>query len=718
MVNDLTARMTTKQKVGQMTQLAIDMLYEGEPFKLSNPPKFDEVKIRKAFQEYNIGSILNYPSSKALTPQEWYEVMQRLQKEALSTGAKIPLLYGIDAIHGPNYVAGGTLYPQPLGIAATFNRQLATSCASMTAYELKAASIPWNFSPAMDVGRNPIWPRTWESFGEDVLLNREMGAAMVRGYQGNDIADDYRVAACLKHFTGYGSPLSGRDRTPAYLPERQLREYYLPQFQNAINEGAITIMINSGEINGIPVHTHKWLLTDVLRGEMGFEGLLVSDWKDLLKLVENHRVAPNMKEATYQAVMAGMDMAMVPVSYDFSDNLLALIDEGRIPMSRIDESVRRILATKVAMGLFKKNIWNPSAYPKFGGQEFAAVAKTAAEEAVVLLRNNEGSLPIRNKKILVTGPAANTQRALNGGRTYDWQGREADDFLGKSNTILEAMQAEFDGQIIYVPGATFKADDGINRALKAAEVVDHIVVCLGEDSYTEYEGDINDLEMPKAQKELVHRLSLTGKPITLVLAEGRPLVISSIERHATSIVYAPYPGPQGGDAIAGILSGRINPSGRLPLTYPRHTNDIVPYDHKFTEGPVHADPSSKFNPLFEFGYGLSYTSWGYSNLRLSSNTMTENDVIKVSVDVTNTGKRQGKHSVLLFTRDHVASITPSVRRLRAFDKITLSPGQTQTVIFELSASDLAFIGRDNRSITEPGLFKIVIGDQEANLRFQ
>lgn len=711
-VDELTAKMTPKQKIGQMTQLAMDMLFEGDVYVLTNPPKFDEAKLRKAIREYNVGSILNYPTSLYPVPNEWYEFMQRIQNEATSSGAKIPILYGIDAIHGPNFVVGSTLYPQPIGMAATFNRQLAERCASMTAYELKASSIPWNFSPAMDVCRNPVWSRTWESFGEDVYLNQEMGAAMVRGYQGNDIADKDRVAACLKHFTGYGT-MSGRDRTPIYLGERQLREYYFPQYQNAIKEGALTIMINSGEINGIPVHTNKWLLTDVLRKEMGFEGLLISDWEDIHKLVEKHHVAKNLKEAVYQAVMAGMDVSMTPVSYDFMDLLKELVDEGRVPMSRIDQSVRRVLAVKVALGLFEKNVWNPSEFPKFGGAEFAATAKQAAEESIVLLRNNSGSLPIRNKKILVTGPTANTQRSLNGGWTYSWQGEEADKYLGRSNTILEALQAEFDGRVVYVEGATYDEAPSIAAAMKAAEDVDHIVICLGEYAYTEFQGDINDLELPKAQKELVHRLSLTGKPITLVLAEGRPRVISSIERHASSIVYAPYPGPHGGDAIAGVLSGRINPSGRLPLTYPRHTNDIVPYDHKFTEGGVYADPETKFNPLFEFGYGLSYTNWDYSNLKVSSGQMTANQGITVTVDVTNTGKRKGMHSVLLFTQDIIASITPSVRRLRKFEKITLAPGQTQTVKFELTAADVAFIGRDNKAITEAGKFKVMVGGEKA-----
>ena len=712
--------LTPEQKIGQMTQVAIDVIYAGKVYELDQPPRIDEARFDKVFKEYNVGSILNLPSGIVPNPQEWYEIMQRLQKGALSTGGKIPLLYGQDAIHGPNYINGSTLYPQPLGMAATFNRSLTQDCAAMTAYEMKAASIPWNFSPAMDVGRQPVWPRNWESFGEDLYLNKELGLAMVRGYQGLDPGAKDKVAACLKHFTGYGSPLSGRDRTPVYLPERQLREYYFPQYQATIDAGALTIMINSGEFNGVPAHVNQWLLTDILRGEMGFEGLLVSDWEDMHKLVETHKVAPDLKEAIRLAIEAGMDMSMTAVTLDFADLLYELVQEGKVTESRLDESVRRILAVKVELGLFEKNVFSPADYPKFGSKEFALKSKQAAEEAIILLQNDDDVLPLpQGKKILVTGPTANNMRSLNGGWTYSWQGGRADEFLAKRHlTILEAMQGEFDGQVTYFEGASYDKLTNQALAIKASAEADYIVVCLGELSYTENPGDIDDLELPKAQRTLVHEMARAGKPIILIMASGRPRVMNTVQPLAKSVLYSPYPGPYGGEAIAGILSGRVNPSGKLPLTYPRSTNSFVLYDHKSTEGPMHADPESKFNPLYEFGHGMSYTNWKYSKLELSVDQMTAERGITVSVDLTNAGKRKGSHAVLLFTQDEYASITPSVRRLRNFTKETLAPGETRTISFELTAKDLAFIGLDHEWVTEPGTFKVMVGDQVTQFTYR
>ncbi|MEL6140143.1 MAG: glycoside hydrolase family 3 N-terminal domain-containing protein [Bacteroidota bacterium] len=699
-------RLTLKQKAGQMTQLAMDMLFEGDLYVLTKPAKWSEKKLAVAFDELEVGSILNYPSNNFPNKEQWHAYMQKLQGLAMEkTG--VPIIYGIDAIHGPNYVLGTTLYAQPLGVAASFNEGLTEELASMTAYELKAASIPWNFSPAMDVGRNPVWPRTWESFGEDVYVNKTMGGAMVRGYQGDDAGANDKVAATLKHFTGYGAPFSGRDRTPVNLPERQLREMYFPQYQNAINLGALSIMINSGEVNGIPVHASKWLLTDILREEMGFEGLLVSDWEDVRFLHFRHKIAPTLKDAVRMAIEAGMDMSMTPVTTDFPKLVVELVEEGAISQERIDLSVARIIAVKVKLGLYEKNVWDPKEFDKFGGEEFAALSQRSAQEAIVLLKNEADQLPIKaDQKILVTGPAANTMRSLNGGWTYSWQGHEADDYLKGFNTIAEALQKEFTGRIDFAQGIEIdKAADDMEQALKLAKNADVIVACMGESSYTEFLGNINDFNLPAIQYEYFEQLVATGKPVILIMAGGRPRIITQMAEKASAVLFAPYPGPRGGDALAGIMAGRVNPSGRLPLTYPREAHSLVFYDHKNAE-----EAQNGYSPLYEFGHGLSYTNFKYSDLSLSAPTLTEEGSMVVSVKVTNEGKMAGKHSVLLFSRDEYASITPSAKKLRKFTKVDLAAGASETVSFTITPEDLAFIGRDNKPVTEPGAFTLMVGD--------
>lgn len=706
------ARLTLPQKAGQMTQLAMDMFFEGDLYSLTKPYKWSEEKLKTRFDKYHIGSVLNYPSGTIPTPRQWYELMQTLQSRALKNDG-VPVLYGIDAIHGANYLAGSTLYAQPLGVAASFNEDLTEKLAALTAYELKAASIPWNFSPAMDVGRNPVWSRTWESFGEDVYLNKMMGAAMVRGYQGKGVDKKFNVAACLKHFTGYGFNTTGRDRNPSYLPERQLREYYLPQYQQAIDQGAITLMISSGEVNGTPVHASKYMLTDVLRGELGFEGLAVSDWEDVLFLHTRHKVAPTMKEAARMAIMAGMDMSMTPIYTDFPEHVVELVEEGSIPMSRINEAVARILAVKVKMGLYAQNTWDPADFPKYGGSEHAALAKQSAQEAIVLLKNKGGTLPLaKSSRILVTGPAAEGMRPLNGGWTYSWQGNLADDFLGDFNSIREALAGEFTNAE-YVAGMTFDGPKDMDKALAAAGRADVIVACMGENSYTEIEGNIDEFRLPQAHYDYFAQLVATGKPVVLVMASGRPRIITSMADKAAAVVYAPYPGPQGGDAIADVLSGDLNPSGRLPLTYPREANAFVLYDHKGTEAVRNG-----YQPLFEFGHGLSYTDFTYSEIKLSSTTLNEGGTVTATITVKNEGSRAGKLSVLLFSRDEFASVTPSNKRLRAFAKVDLAPGASQEVTFTLTQSDLAFIGPDNKWVTEPGAFTLMVGDRSVELQYE
>ncbi|MBB4078155.1 beta-glucosidase [Lewinella aquimaris] len=706
-------RLTLKQKAGQMTQVAVDLVFEGQTYVLTVPPVFSEEKLNHVIGEQEIGSILNVPSRSIPTPAEYREYIGKIQEKAMATTG-VPVIYGQDAVHGANYVKGSTLYAQPLGVAASFNTELATELARITAYELKAASIPWNFSPAMDVGRHPAWPRTWESFGEDTYVNQQFGLAMLHGYQGDGISGKDNVVACLKHFTGYGAPASGRDRTPAYLPERQLREHYLPQFQAAIDSGAITIMINSGEINGVPVHTSKELLTDILRNEMGFEGLLVSDWQDVRYLYERHKVASNLKEAVRMAIGAGMDMSMTAVTTEFPDVVVELVQEGELSESRIDTSVARILAVKVALGLYEKNVWDPEEFPDFGGERFARKALQSAEEAIVLLKNDGLPLPIAaDQRILVVGPTADNMRSLNGGWTYSWQGQEADRYLEDFHTIREAIQRQFPGRVTYASGASFDTLQDVTTAVSLARESDIIVLCVGELSYTEDPGNINSLVLPLAQRTLFDELHQVGKPIVLVMAAGRPRLMTGLANRSKAVLFAPYPGPRGGEAIASILSGRINPSGRLPLTYPRHTNALVQYDHKPTEAR-----NGTYNPLFEFGYGLSYTDFVYSDLSVSSRVMNPNDTMEISVRVTNEGQRAGKHSVLLYTSDLVASVTPSVKRLRKFTKIHLEPGENQIVTFNLMPRDISFVGRDNRAITEPGTFRISIGELTAEFDYE
>ena len=697
-------RLTLRQKAGQMTQVAVDLVFEGPTYVLTVPPVLDSSKIDQVIGEKSIGSVLNHPSRSFPTPQEYHDFIARLQAEAMETTG-VPLLYGQDAIHGVNYVAGATLYAQPLNVASTFNTELARELAGITAYEMKAASIPWNFSPAMDVGRQPAWPRNWESFGEDVYVNEQFGLAMLQGYQGEDVSDKDHVAACLKHFTGYGSPASGRDRTPAYLPERQLKEYYLPQFRTAIDSGALAVMVNSGEINGIPTHVNKELLTDVLRGEMGFEGLVVSDWQDVRYLYERHRVAEDLKGAVRMSIDAGLDMSMTAVTTDFADMVVELVQEGDLTMSRIDSSVARVLAVKVALGLYEQQVWDPADFPDFGSEQHGRKALQSAEESIVLLKNDGLPLPIKaEQRLLVVGPTADNMRSLNGGWTYGWQGTEADDYLGDYNTIREAIENEFPNRVDYVAGTSFDTIIDIDAAVTAAENVDVIVLCLGELSYTETPGNINSLVLPRAQRELFHALNETGKPIVLIMTAGRPRLMTQLSRVAKAVLFAGYPGPRGGDAIAGILAGRVNPSGRLPITYPRETNSIAFYDHKATEAL-----NGTFNPLFEFGAGLSFTDFEYSNLEVSSRVLNPNDTLTVSLRVTNSGDRAGKHSVLLYTADKVASITPSTRRLRAFTKIHLEPGEYRDVSFALTPDDLAFVGLDNEWVTEEGTFSVMVG---------
>ncbi len=707
------AKMTLEDKVGEMTQLAINTLSVGEGYNLQEPHQLDAAKLKQVLVDLRVGSILNV-GNHAYTREHWHEIIKAIQDMATKdkpTG--IPVLYGIDAIHGNNYTLGSTLFPQQIAMAASWNPELAEQAAAITAYETRASWIPWNFAPVLDLGRDPRWPRFWETFGEDVLLASDMGEAYIRGAQGNDPSAPDKVAECLKHFLGYSAPSTGKDRTRALIPERQLREYYLPTFQRAIQTGALTLMINSGEVNGIPVHCNKAILTDLLRHELGFKGLAVSDWEDVAFLQTRHRVAEDYKDAIRLAVNAGMDMAMVPMDVRFPVLLKELVEEGKVPMTRIDEAVKRILWVKYQLGLFENPYYPKYDYSKFGSEEHAQVSLQAALESITLLKNEKNTLPLtKSAKVLVTGPTANSMMCMNGGWNRTWQGNDPHwDKEAAKKTILEAIQDEIgESSVTYLAGATFDQVENLAEVATAAAKADAIIVCLGEMPYTETPGDIADLHLPEAQRQLVEAAATAGKPVILILVEGRPRLISPFEAKANAILDAYLPGNEGGRAIADILFGDANPCGKLPFTYPRAANDLINYDHRGTDivGPV------GFNPQYEFGHGLSYTSFRYSDLELSSREMDKKTPLEVKVTVENTGKREGKEVVQVYIADKVASITPSVKRLRAYRKIALAPGESKTLSFSISSSDLGFVGIDHKWLTEPGAFEVQVGELQAD----
>lgn len=704
-VEALLKQMTLEEKVGQMTQLAVDMITDGN----GNNIKVNPAKLERAIVQYGAGSILNVKDI-ALSVDKWHEIIGAIQQAAQKTRLKIPVVYGIDTIHGANYLQGATLFPQEIGMAATWNPELMKRAAELAAMETRAAAIPWNFSPVLDLGRSPLWPRLYETFGEDPYLAKVLGVASIRGYEGTDIAAKDRVAACMKHYLGYSLPLSGRDRTPSWIPEIYLREYFLPTFQAAIAAGAHTVMVNSAEINGTPVHASHYLLTDVLRKELGFQGLVVSDWEDIKKLVSQHGVAATEKDATRMSVNAGVDMSMVPNSYSFSDNLIALAKEGAVPMARIDEAVRRVLRLKFDLGLFDAPMPDASLQARVGTPAARAVALQAARESLVLLKNDAGALPLaKGRKVLITGPTADSLMSLNNGWSYVWQGNRADLYPKDRPTILGAIRAKAgEGNVTYIPGAGLDKADDILAAVAAAASADIAVVCLGEGAYAETPGNIDDLTMPEAQLKLAEAIIATGKPVVLVLAQARPRIINRISDRAAGILLALNPGNEGGQAVADVLFGDFNPCGKLPYTYPRHPNALLAYDHKAWESNDTGFGYTAYKPQFLFGSGLSYTSFAYSDLKLDRQTVARGGGLSVTVTVKNTGRRAGKEVVQLYVRDMVASVTPPGKRLKRFAKVYLEPGQSRTLTFKLGMNDLSFIGADNRPVVEAGDFEVMV----------
>ena len=730
-IDALISKMTLEEKVGQMTQITLDVLCKGDNrYSSTHPLTLVDAEMKKAFGQYHIGSVLNVAGGKAITPQKWYELISGVQKSSLTNDTrKIPILYGVDEIHGVTYTDGGTMFPQEIAQGAARNPKLTEKAAAITAYETRASNIPWTFGPVLDLGMDPRFPRQWESFGEDPYLCSILGAAMVTGYEGNNMGAFDKVASCMKHFLGYHAATSGKDRTPSYISEDALREYHLPAFKAALEAGSQTVMVNSGIINGVPVHANYDILTKLLKEELGFKGLVVTDWADIENLYKRDRIAISDKDAIMIAINAGIDMSMVPYQYEvFCDNLIALVKEGKVTEARIDDAVRRILKVKYALNLFDKPNTNPKDYPKFGSKEHEKASYDMAAEAITLLKNEGNVLPLKkNIKVLVTGPNANSMRTLNGGWTYSWQGDKTEEYAGKYNTILEAVQNEIGkANVTYVPGVSYKEGghyydefaDKMDEAITAAKNADVVLLCLGENSYTEKPGDMNDLYMSDLQTELAQKLAATGKTVILILNEGRPRLISKFEQQIKGVVQSYLPGNFGGDALADVLFGDVNPSGKLPYTYPRYPNATIGYIHKPSEEQKKAEGvynyEADYNPQYPFAYGLSYTTFDYKDLTISKPAIKKGENVQVSVTVTNAGKVTGKEVVHLFTSDlYASSVTPDVKRLRRFEKLELKPGESKTVSFELNPKDLSYAGRDGKTILEAGDFEVAIDKLKA-----
>ncbi|MDO4319512.1 MAG: glycoside hydrolase family 3 N-terminal domain-containing protein [Bacteroidales bacterium] len=718
------AKMTLEEKVGQMTELVLDIF---GAFDENGEFQLNEGRLDTILSVYKVGSILNAPGTRAQTPEKWQQIISKIQEKSMQH-IGIPCIYGLDQNHGTTYTFGGTFFPQNLGLAATFNRDIVRDGAAVTAYETRASNCPWTYSPTLDLGRDPRWPRIWENFGEDCLVNAEMGAAAVRGFQGDDpnhIGPDH-IAACLKHYMGYGVPYSGKDRTPAYISESDLREKHFAPYLAAARAGALSVMCNSASVNGIPGHINKRFLTDWLKDGLNWDGMIVTDWADINQLFMRERVAPNRREAIKMAINAGIDMVMEPYDPTFCTDLISLVNDGEVPMSRIDDAVRRVLRMKYRLGLFDNPDTPLADYPDFASDKHTKVALQAATESMVLLKNVNHTLPLpAGAKILVTGPNADTMRGLNGGWTYTWQGKLQPADFNEKNTILEAMQQRFGADNVkYAPGVTYNNEGNyweenepdIDSAVAAAKDVDYIVACIGENSYCETPGNLTDLNISANQLALVKALAATGKPIVLILSEGRPRLISSIEPLASAIVDIILPGTMGGDALASLLSGDENFSGRLPFTYPREINSLATYDYKVSEETGTMEGAYDYDAVvavqWPFGYGQSYTTFAYDNLSVDRSDFKAGDVLTFTVDVTNTGDRTGKEAVLLFSSDLVASRqVPDNRRLRAFDKIELAPGQTKTVTLTIPAESLAYVDANGNWVLEQGDFKMQAGNK-------
>ena len=724
-------KMTLEEKIGQMCEITIDVVSDFEASKKNgftlNPAMLDTV-----IGKYKVGSLLNVPLSVAQKKEKWAEAIKQIQDLSMKE-IGIPCIYGVDQIHGTTYTLDGTMFPQGINMGAAFNRELTEKAAAISAYETKAGCIPWTYAPVVDLGRDPRWSRMWENYGEDCYVNAEMGKASVRGFQGSDPnhIGEYNVAACMKHYMGYGVPVSGKDRTPSSISRSDMREKHFAPFLAAIRQGALSVMVNSGVDNGIPFHANRELLTEWLKEDLNWDGMIVTDWADINNLCTRDHIAATKKEAVKIAINAGIDMSMVPYEVSFCDYLKELVQEGEVPMSRIDDAVARVLRLKYRLGLFENPYWDIKKYNKFGSEEFARVALQAAEESEVLLKNEGNILPLaKGTKILLAGPNANSMRCLNGGWSYSWQGHLADQCAGAYNTIYESLCNKYGKEnIIYEPGVTYapyKNDNWweenqpeIEKSVAAASRADVIIACIGENSYCETPGNLSNLTMSENQRNLVKALAATGKPVILILNQGRPRIINDIVPLAKAVINVMLPGNYGGDALANLLAGDANFSGKMPFTYPKYINALANYDYKPCENMGQMGGNYNYDSVmdvqWEFGFGLSYTTYSYSNLKVDKTSFTADDVLTVSVDVTNTGKVAGKESVLLYSKDLVASSTPDNIRLRNFEKIELNPGETKTVTMQLKGSDLAFVGYDGKWRLEKGDFTIKCGGQTLDI---
>ncbi|MDD4771310.1 MAG: glycoside hydrolase family 3 N-terminal domain-containing protein [Bacteroidales bacterium] len=716
-------RLSLEEKVGQMTQLTIDLL-EDKTHK--DRFEFDTIQLDSLFRVYKVGSILNVPLSIAQDTQNWTRIITKIQEISMRE-IGIPCIYGVDQIHGTTYTLGGTLFPQGINMAASFNRQLVRTSASICAYETRAGNIPWTFAPVLDLGRDPRWPRMWENYGEDVFVNAEMGVEAVLGFQGNDPnrVGPQHIASCLKHYMGYGVPVSGKDRTPSSITPIDMREKHFEPFRKAVQAGALSVMVNSSSNDGVPFHANAMYLTKWLKEDLNWDGLIVTDWNDINNLYTRERVAHDEREAIKIAINAGIDLSMVPYSTSFCRHLISLVQEGEVSMDRIDDAVRRVLRLKYRLGLFERPSWSSSEYPEFASAASAAVALRSAEESQVLLKNKNALLPLKpSMKLLVTGPNANSMRSLNGGWSYSWQGNKADECAAQYNTIYEALIAKLGAdRVVFEPGVRYNErgqwwmehEPEIEKAVRAAKDVDCIIACIGENSYCETPGNLSDLRLSENQRNLIKALSETGKPIVLILNQGRPRIIRDIEPLADAVINAMLPGNYGGDALANLLVGEANFSAKLPFTYPKEPHSLVTYDYKPSEQTDRMDGAYNYDAVvsvqWAFGYGLSYTSFEYDNFRVEPTQFTWEDSLTFSVDVTNVGSRVGKEAVLLFSSDLVARITPDNRRLRAFDKYEIEPGETVTATFQLKGSDLAFVDSNGEWCLESGQFRMQAGNQ-------
>ncbi len=723
-IEQLIGTMSLDAKIGQMFQLSLDQWGEADP--ATGEWKSDEARINSVIEKYKIGSALNAPGGHALTVEQWQQWIRYVQAKTIEY-TSIPCVYGLDSNHGATYMQGAILFPQPINIGASFNIDLMRQAAEITAYETRAADCPWVFNPVVDLGRDPRWPRMWENFGEDPIVNARMAEAEVAGYQGNDPnhLGKYNVAACVKHYMAYGIPWSGKDRTPAYLAPNILREKFFEPFKAAILAGSLSLMVNSGSINGVPVHASWEYLTKWLKEDLQWDGMIVTDWADIINLYQRERVAKDKKDAIRIAINAGVDMSMDPYEPDFCDLLKELVQEGQVSQSRIDDAVRRILRLKYRLGLFDQPNTDANDYPDYGSEKHAQVALQAAQESEILLKNEQNILPLKKgQKILLTGPNANSMRCLNGGWSYTWQGDRADEFASQYNTIYEALCNKYGAEnIVLKQGVTYidkvayyeEEETPLSEVLAAAAEADIIIACIGENSYCETPGNLSDLCLSTKQRHLVRELSQSGKPIILVLNEGRPRIIADIEPLAQAIIHILLPGNYGADALADLLAGDANFSAKLPYTYPREINSLANYDYKVSEEVGTMDGAynydAKVSLQWPFGYGMSYTSFEYSNISVDKKEFSADDIIEVTIDVKNTGDIAGKEAVLLYSSDLVASIVPDNKRLRCFTKIQLQPGETQSVTFHLPAKDLAFVNADNKWTLEEGDFILKIGSQ-------